>query len=167
MGAVLQVVLESSSVDDTLEIARELGAVLVRGDVVALTGELGAGKTVFCKGVGEALGIPPDRIVSPSFTILTEHGSDRPGSLPLYHADLYRLSGEREAEGIGLDEAFYGDGVCVVEWAEKIASMLPKCCINVKFSILDESGRTLIITAEDSPRMSGFAARCKRHTSGG
>ena len=159
--------LHSSCVEDTLDIARELGAVLRQGDVVALTGDLGAGKTVFCKGVGEALGIPPDRIVSPSFTILTEHGSDRPGSLPLYHADLYRLSGVREAEGIGLDEALYGDGICLVEWAEKIASLLPKCCINVKFSILDESGRTLIITAEDSPRMSGFAARCKRHTSGG
>jgi len=163
----LQIDFLSSSVDDTLEIARELGAVLLRGDVVALIGDLGAGKTVFCKGVGEALGIPPDRIVSPSFTILTEHGSERPGSLPLYHADLYRLSGEREAEGIGLEEALYGDGICLVEWAEKIASMLPKCCINVKFSILDESGRTLIVNAEDSPRMSGFAARCKRYTRGG
>ncbi|MBM2829169.1 MAG: hypothetical protein HW408_1701 [Actinobacteria bacterium] len=149
----MQIDFLSSSVDDTLEIARELGAVLLRGDVVALIGDLGAGKTV--------------RIVSPSFTILTEHGSERPGSLPLYHADLYRLSGEREAEGIGLEEALYGDGICLVEWAEKIASMLPKCCINVKFSILDESGRTLIVTAEDSPRMSEFAASCKRYTRGG
>jgi tRNA threonylcarbamoyladenosine biosynthesis protein TsaE len=163
----MNIKLLSSCVEDTLEIARELGAVLLRGDVVALTGDLGAGKTVFCKGVGEALGIPADRIVSPSFTILTEHGSARPGSLPLYHADLYRLSGEREAEEIGLEEALYGDGICLVEWAEKIASILPKCCINVKFSILDESGRTLIVTAEDSPRMSEFAASCKRYTPGG
>ena len=153
----------SSSVEDTLEIARALGAVLVSGDVVALSGELGAGKTVFCKGIGEALGIPQERIVSPSFTIVTEHL----GAVTLYHVDVYRLSGEREAEGIGLEEILYGDGVCVVEWAEKIASMLPNCCIKVKFLFLDESGRTLVVTAEDTPRMREFAVRCKRYLQGG
>ncbi len=155
--------LHSSSVEDTLGIARELGAVLRSGDVVALSGGLGAGKTVFCKGIGEALGIPPERIVSPSFTIVTEHR----GRLPLYHVDVYRLSGVREAEGIGLDELFYGEGVCVVEWAEKIASLLPNRCIHVKFFILDESGRTLTVTAEDSQEMREFSARCKRHLPGG
>lgn len=153
----------SSSIEDTLEIARALGAALVPGDVVALSGELGAGKTVFCKGIGEALGIPQDRIVSPSFTIVTEH----PGKVTLYHVDAYRLSGEREAEGIGLDEILCGDGVCVVEWAEKIASMLPNCCIKVKFLFSDDSGRALVVTAEDTPRMREFAARCTRYLPGG
>jgi tRNA threonylcarbamoyladenosine biosynthesis protein TsaE len=155
--------LHSGSVEDTLEIARALGSILEPGDVVALTGDLGAGKTVFCKGIGEALGIPQERIVSPSFTIVTGHE----GKMPLYHVDAYRLSGEREAEDIGLDELLYGEGVCVVEWAEKIACLLPNRCIHVKFFISEVSGRTLILSAEDTRRMRDVAARFKRHLPGG
>ncbi|HZW37332.1 MAG TPA: tRNA (adenosine(37)-N6)-threonylcarbamoyltransferase complex ATPase subunit type 1 TsaE [Candidatus Deferrimicrobiaceae bacterium] len=155
--------LRSSSEADTLEIARSLGALLVPGDVVALSGELGAGKTVFCKGVGEALGIPPGRIVSPSFTIVTEH----PGAVRFIHVDVYRLSSEREAADIGLEEVLYGDGICVVEWAEKIATMLPNYCIKVKFLFSDEGGRRLVFDAEDAPRMNRFAARCRRYLTGG
>jgi len=153
----------SSCEADTLEIARALGAALVPGDVVALTGDLGAGKTVFCKGVGEALGIPPDRIVSPSFTIVTEH----PGAVPFHHVDVYRLSSEREAADIGLEEILNGEGVCLVEWAEKIAAMLPNSCIKVKFLFLNEGGRKLILTAEDTPRIREFVARCRRYLTGG
>jgi tRNA threonylcarbamoyladenosine biosynthesis protein TsaE len=137
--------------------------VLVPGDVVALTGDLGAGKTVFCKGAGEALGIPADRIVSPSFTIVTEHA----GVVPFVHVDAYRLSSGREAADIGLEEILNGEGVCMVEWAEKIAEMLPKSCIKVKFLFLDEGGRRLILDAEDTPRIRGFANRCRRYLTGG
>ncbi|MBI5575743.1 MAG: tRNA (adenosine(37)-N6)-threonylcarbamoyltransferase complex ATPase subunit type 1 TsaE [Deltaproteobacteria bacterium] len=151
----MRVELHSASAEETMEIARTLGASLRAGDVVALYGELGAGKTVFCKGIGEALGIAPERIVSPSFTIVTEHS----GTLTLYHMDAYRLSGEREAEEIGLDEILYGSGVCVVEWAENIASLLPNRCIHVKFFISDESGRTLAVTAEDPRIPRELAAR--------
>src|SRR3989337_1822506 len=112
----MEVTLLSSCEEDTLEIARALGEILGPGAVVALTGDLGAGKTVFCKGVGEALGISPTRIVSPSFTIVTEH----PGRLALCHVDVYRLSSEAEALEIGLDGILSGGGGCVVEWAEKI-----------------------------------------------
>jgi tRNA threonylcarbamoyladenosine biosynthesis protein TsaE len=153
----------SSCEEDTLEIARALGAVLVPGDVVALSGDLGAGKTVFCKGVGEALGIPADRIVSPSFTIVTEH----PGTVPFLHVDVYRLSSEREAADIGLEEVLNGEGICLVEWAEKIATMLPNSCIKVKFSFLTEGGRRLILDAEDTPRIRGFVTRCRRYLTGG
>ena len=159
----MNIELLSTCAEDTLEIARALGEVLVPGDVVALTGELGAGKTVFCKGVGESLGIPADRIVSPSFTMLTEHV----GSVTLYHIDAYRLSGDREAEGIGLEEALYGEGICVVEWAEKIASFLPNCSIRIKFAFSGETGRTLLVAAEDTPRIRAFTGRCKRYSSGG
>jgi tRNA threonylcarbamoyladenosine biosynthesis protein TsaE len=156
-------VLTSSREEDTLEIARALGDVLLPGDVVALTGDLGAGKTVFCKGAAESLGIPADRIVSPSFTIVTEHE----GAVPFVHVDAYRLSSEREAADIGLDEILGGEGVCMVEWAEKIAEMLPKSCIKVKFLFLDEGGRRLILEAEDAPRIRGFANRCRRYLTGG
>jgi len=159
----MTVEMQSTCEDDTLAIARALGAVLVPGDVVALSGDLGAGKTVFCKGVGEALGIPPDRIVSPSYTIVTEH----PGTVRFIHVDVYRLSSEREASDIGLEEVLYGDGVCLVEWAEKIATILPNYCIKVKFLFSDEGGRRLIIETEDTPRMNRFAARCQRYLTGG
>jgi tRNA threonylcarbamoyladenosine biosynthesis protein TsaE len=159
----MNVELVSSCEEDTLEIARFLGAVLVAGDVVALSGDLGAGKTLFCKGVGEALGIPADRIVSPSFTIVTEHE----GVVPFRHVDAYRLSSEREASGIGLEEVLHGEGVCIVEWAEKISSMLPKSCIKVTFSFLENGGRRVILAAGDSPRIQEFASRCRRYRTGG
>jgi tRNA threonylcarbamoyladenosine biosynthesis protein TsaE len=148
----------SGSPEDTLAIARELGAALRPGDVVGLTGELGAGKTLFCKGVGEALGIPPDRIVSPTFTIVTEHA----GPVPLTHIDAYRLSGAREADEIGMRELLSGDGVCLVEWAEKIAERLPSDCIQVTFTIPGGDRREIAIAAPDLPRFDDFRARSKR-----
>ena len=153
----------SSCAEDTQEIARQMGRVLTPGDVVALTGDLGSGKTVFCKGIGEALAIPPDRIVSPSFTIVAEHRGD----VLLYHVDVYRLHSEREAADIGLDEILYGEGISVVEWADRITSMLPNNCIKVKFLLLSGTGRRLIISAEDGPRMQEFAERCRRYLPGG
>ncbi len=165
MSPPLTVELRSGSEDDTRAIARALGAVLGPGDVVALTGDLGAGKTAFCKGLGEALGIPPDRIASPSFTIVTEHA----GRLPFRHVDAYRLGSVREAEEIGLDEVLRGDGVCAVEWAEKIGILLPNERIQVKFLFSEEGGdrRRLFVSAGDSPRFHEFLLRCRPFTTGG
>ncbi|PJB30747.1 MAG: tRNA (adenosine(37)-N6)-threonylcarbamoyltransferase complex ATPase subunit type 1 TsaE [Deltaproteobacteria bacterium CG_4_9_14_3_um_filter_65_9] len=140
-----------------MDIARELGVALRPGDVVALTGDLGAGKTLFCKGVGEALGIPPDRIVSPTFTIVTEH----PGPAPLTHIDVYRLSGAREADEIGIRELLAGDGVCLVEWGEKIADLLPTDCIQVRFTDSGDDRREIAIGTPDQPRFDDFRARSK------
>ena len=151
----MEVTLLSSCEEDTLEIARALGEVLAPGDVVALTGELGAGKTVFCKGVGEALGISPARIESPSFTIVTEH----PGRVALCHVDVYRLSSEAEALDIGLDEILCGDRVCVVEWAEKIRFLLPNECIKVTFFISGGDRRILSVDAPDDPRFGKLLSR--------
>lgn len=159
----MQEELLSSREDDTLEIARQLGAVLARGDVVALSGDLGAGKTVFCKGIGEALGIPAHRIVSPTFTIVTEHE----GRIPLFHVDVYRIGSEGEAACLGLEEYVGGEGVCVVEWSEKVVSFLPKNSIRVRFLFADGEKRRLIFSAEDSPRMEDFFHRCKRYLPGG
>ncbi len=161
----MRVTLLSGSEDDTRAIARALGAALAPGDVVALTGDLGAGKTVFCKGLAESLGIPPDRVVSPSFTIMTEHA----GRLPFRHVDAYRLGSVREAEEIGLDEAFRGDGVCAVEWAEKIGILLPSDRIQVTFLFSEEGGdrRRLLVSAGDSPRFHEFLSRCGPFRTGG
>ncbi len=148
----------SESPEDTLAIARSLGEALLPGDVVALTGDLGAGKTLFCKGVGKALGIPPDRIVSPTFTIVTEHA----GPVPLIHVDVYRLQAAREAEEIGVPELLSGDGVCLVEWGEKIAELLPTDCIQVTFSISGGDRREIAIVAPDHPRFHDFRARSQR-----
>jgi tRNA threonylcarbamoyladenosine biosynthesis protein TsaE len=153
----------SDSPEDTLAIARALGAALRPGDVVALYGDLGAGKTLFCKGVGEALGIPPDRIVSPTFTIVTEHA----GPLPLTHIDVYRLAGAREADEIGMRELLSGDGVCLVEWAEKIEELLPTDCIRVRFSFSGDDRREIAIDAPDLPGFDDFRAGSKRFQPGG
>lgn len=153
----------SNSPEDTLAIARALGAALRPGDVVALYGDLGAGKTLFCKGVGEALGIPPDRIVSPTFTIVTEHA----GPVPLTHIDVYRLSGAREADELGMRELLSGDGVCLVEWAEKIAERLPTDYIQVKFTISGDDRREIAVAAPDLPRFDDFRARSQRFQPGG
>lgn len=159
----MEVVLLSSREEDTLYVARALGGVLEPGDVVALTGDLGAGKTVFCKGVGEALGVPAGRILSPSFTIVTEHE----GRLPLYHVDVYRLCSEDEAFDIGLDEILSGNRVCLVEWAEKIRFLLPTGCIRVTFVILGGDRRRLSFAAPDDPRFGPFLSRVRPLIPGG
>lgn len=155
--------LTSGSSEDTLAIARALGAALRPGDVVALTGDLGAGKTLFCKGVGEELGIPPDRIVSPTFTIVTEHA----GTVPLTHIDVYRLSGAREADEIGMRELLPGVGISLVEWAEKIEKLLPIDCIRVTFTISGGDRREISVEAPDLPRFDDFRARSIRFQTGG
>jgi len=155
--------LISNSPEDTLAIARLLGASLRPGDVVALTGDLGAGKTLFCKGVGEALGISPDRIVSPTFTIVTEHA----GTVPLTHIDVYRLSGSREADEIGIRELLPGDGVCLVEWAEKIGELLPTDCIRVTFTISGDDRREIAVDAQDLPEFDDFRVGSIRFQRGG
>ena len=159
----MHVELLSSSEEDTRLVARVLGTFLEPGDVVALIGDLGAGKTVFCKGVGESLGIPADRVTSPSFTIATEHE----GRLTLCHIDAYRLSSEEEARDIGLDEILSGNRICVVEWAERIRALLPNDCIGVTFLISGETGRKLSVALPDEARFGGFLSRVRSFVPGG
>lgn len=154
----------SRSEEDTFALARALGALLVEGDVLALYGDLGAGKTLFCKGVGEAQGVPPARIVSPSFTIIAEHA----GRVPLFHVDAYRLGSERQAEEAGLGELLGScGGICLVEWADRIENLLPSGCIRVKFSIFGGQRRTIRVESADGRRLGLLAARCERLIGGG
>lgn len=113
-GASRAIELRSASVEQTRRLGRALGALLRPGDVILLEGELGAGKTALTQGIGDGLGVRAV-INSPTFTILKEYR----GRLPLYHFDLYRIESPDEVYTLGFEEYFAGDGVCVVEWAER------------------------------------------------
>jgi len=110
------------SPDETLELGRRLGRLLRPGDVVALAGPLGAGKTHLVKGVAEGLGLGDSRqVTSPTFVLINEYE----GRLPIYHFDGYRLTGADQLREIGCEEYFAGDGVSLVEWADRVAAALP------------------------------------------
>jgi tRNA threonylcarbamoyladenosine biosynthesis protein TsaE len=118
-----KVVLQTKSTSETIRIGKNIGSLLLPGDVVTLVGELGAGKTQFIKGLAAGVGIRKSTYVSsPSFTLINEYE----GKIPLYHIDLFRLKAEKEAEELGLEEYFQGRGVTAIEWADRIPSLLPK-----------------------------------------
>ena len=114
-------IYESYNEEATLDFARELGMLVNKGEVICLIGDLGVGKTVFSKGFAQGMGIE-DHVTSPTFTIIHEYV----GRLPLYHFDVYRISDETEMEEVGYEEYFYGEGVCLVEWANMIPGIIPK-----------------------------------------
>ena len=132
----------SISVQKTIEIGRKFAGKLKRGSVVALVGDLGSGKTVFTKGIAKGLGVRNARYVnSPTFVIIKEYK----GKLPLYHFDLYRLDKHTSLDEMNYEEYFYGDGVTVIEWADKIRNLLPEKYIEVKLSVIGENRRTIDI----------------------
>src|SRR5919109_332888 len=133
----------SHSVEQTQRFGERLGELARAGDVFCLEGDLGSGKTCFTQGLGRGLGIV-EAIHSPTFILANEH---RSGRLPLYHLDVYRMRGADEAIGIGLDDYVYGDGICVIEWAEKIDEALPTERLWIKFRHIDETQRGLTICA--------------------
>ena len=127
----------SGSERATVEFAKKYAASLSAGDVVLLQGDLGAGKTVFCKGLALGLGIK-DEIVSPTYAYMNDYSGK------LYHYDCYRLSSGAEAEKLGLTDYFGGKGVCVIEWAENIADVLPKGCKRVTIKKISSVNREII-----------------------
>ncbi len=128
----------TKSVDETLELGKKIGSHLKKGDCVSLRGSLGAGKTVIAKGIALSLGIE-EAIVSPTFTLVQEYE----GKEKLYHLDIYRLSGEDEFESMGGEEFLYPDGISLIEWSEKIDSMLPENTIYINITINDDLSRTI------------------------
>lgn len=119
--------VESRSPEETLRWGRRLGRLAGPGDFFALTGPIGAGKSVFARGLLEGLGVEPDR-GSPTFTLVHEYR----GRLPAFHIDLYRLGTDAAREDLGYDELFYGDGVTVVEWAERVRELWPPDHVEVR-----------------------------------
>lgn len=125
--------------NETIEIAQNFESEKFPNMIICLNGELGSGKTIFAKGIANALGIN-ETITSPTFTIIKEYD----GELPLYHMDVYRLDGN--TEGIGIEEYFNKGGVVVIEWADTIKNILPEERLDIKFKIVDENKRIMILT---------------------
>lgn len=119
----------SNSREDTIKIAYEFAGGLKRGDIVCLTGDLGAGKTAFVSGVAKALGYK-GYTSSPTFTLINEYMAD----IPIYHFDVYRIDFSDEMYDIGIDDYLFGEGICLIEWPEKIEDILPDNTISVKIT---------------------------------
>lgn len=126
----------SKSKEETIELAKKYASTLKPGDVVVLDGEMGAGKTVFTKGIALGLGIR-DNITSPTYAYMNDYGGK------LYHYDCYRLSGGEDAEALGLTDYFYSNGVCVIEWAQIIADVLPENVKKVIITKIDDDTRSI------------------------
>lgn len=132
----------SRSVQETHALAAAFARDLAAGSVVALVGDLGAGKTCFVQGMAVGLGVSPRISVnSPTYTLLNIYE----GTMPLYHFDWYRLESDRALEGLGLDEYLDGDGVCVIEWADKFPHLLPAHTLRVVMTITGPAERRVAL----------------------
>jgi tRNA threonylcarbamoyladenosine biosynthesis protein TsaE len=130
----------SRSEEETLAVARQLATSLSAGDVLLLSGNLGAGKTAFVRGLAQGLGIDEDEVSSPTFTLVHEY---RGGRLTLYHVDLYRLD-RAATDDLGLDELGVGDGVLAIEWPDRLSHSLPGAR-TIAIEIVDETTRQIRI----------------------
>lgn len=127
------------SEEDTMELAENIESEKFPGMVICLDGELGSGKTVFVKGFAKSLGIT-ENITSPTFNIVKEYEN---GEMPLYHMDVYRL--EESDQTIGFNDYFKSEGVTIIEWAELIEDKLPDERLDIKFKLVDENTRVLVL----------------------
>ena len=137
---------QTNSADETRTLASTLGAILRPGDTLCLIGDLGAGKTTFTQGLALGLGLPPDEPVnSPTFMLLAEHPG---GRVPLFHFDVYRLPDSSALYDLAFDEYLSGEGVVVIEWADRITDALPPDRLDLVFSAVSYETRQITITAQ-------------------
>lgn len=128
----------------TARLGNRLGELLHPGDLILLTGPLGAGKTTLTQGVGRGAGVPESSyITSPTYNLLHEY----PGRLPLYHLDLYRLGSEEEIEELGFLDYLYGRGAALIEWPDRLGRLRPASYLGVELAFAGENGRTALLTA--------------------
>lgn len=130
----------SNSVQETIQFGKDFAKELLPGDVVCLEGDLGAGKTHFVKGIASFFGVKEERVSSPTFTLINEYQ----GSVPIFHFDCYRLENEREALEIGTEEYFYGEGVSIVEWPQKIRNLIPPDSVWISIKHSGDTKREII-----------------------
>lgn len=129
------------SAQETVDLGEKIGSLLKSGDVIAMTGTLAAGKTTITKGIAKALGIT-DVVTSPTFCLISEYEGTK---MPLYHMDVYRLDGPEDFINLGVEDMLDGDGVCIVEWSEKVSSELPKRTIKIEITPLEDESRQIKI----------------------
>ena len=135
-----KITFKSVSVGETITFGERLGRLLAPGDVIALVGELGAGKTTMVKGIVQGLGVTDRRAVkSPTFALVHRYE----GRIPVYHFDAYRLENAQEMLDIGSDEMIYGDGVSIIEWADNVPECLPEEYLKVTLTAVSENERTI------------------------
>jgi len=133
-----------SSLEETARLGQFLGSLLFPGSVVALIGPLGAGKTWFTRNIAQGLGLStPDQVTSPTFVLIQEYAA----RLPIYHFDVYQLKQLSEFEDLGSLEYLSGDGVCLLEWADRIAPLLPADYLRVEFELTGPNRRVITFTA--------------------
>ncbi len=137
----VQVITQTEEATSLL--GRQLGEILVPGAVVALIGDLGAGKTRLVQAIAVALDVPLEMVNSPTFTLVQEY----PGRIPLRHCDTYRLRDPDEFQDLGLDELLAMDGIALIEWADRVAHLLPRDLLRIEIRILSETAREFQITA--------------------
>ena len=130
------------SEEETMTHARQVGDESSPGDIICLRGELGAGKTHFVKGFVRAFGISPETVSSPTFSIIQEYH----GRLPVYHFDFYRIENAQEALEIGAEEYFYGDGVSIIEWPERVEAILPDNVKQIEIASINNTTREITIS---------------------
>lgn len=138
-GKTLKII--SSAPQETERIGSLLGTLLIPGDVIALSGELGSGKTTLVKGLARGMGFSGEEVASPSFTLVNEYN----GPLPLFHIDLYRLGNERELQEIGYEEYISEAGVVVIEWADRIPHAVPDESLWITLRYHSEEGREIVM----------------------
>jgi tRNA threonylcarbamoyladenosine biosynthesis protein TsaE len=130
---------ESASPDETVALGRRLADALQPGDVLALYGDLGAGKTHLVKGLCAGLGIPAADVSSPTFTLVNEYDGD----LPVYHIDAYRIERTEEFFELGYETYFFGDGICLVEWPERVEPLVPDHALRLRLTHLGDDRRRI------------------------
>ncbi len=132
----------SKSVNNTLNIGSGIARHLRSGDIICLFGQLGSGKTVLTKGVALGLGMKKNKVVSPSFVLIRQYNQAK---IPIYHFDLYRLKEERDILGLGYEEYLYGEGITVIEWADRLKYLLPKEYLKITLEIKGDTKREIKI----------------------
>lgn len=137
----MKITYRTVSVEGTQGVAAALGRLVQAGDLITMSGDLGAGKTTFTQGLARGLGVE-EPVSSPTFTLIKEYEE---GRIPLYHMDIYRLGEAAIHEDLGWEEYFYGEGVCVIEWADFIEELLPEDRVDVVIRLTANDGREIVM----------------------
>jgi len=150
--------LRMKSVQDMIDFGKRLGQQLAGGEVLALTGDLGTGKTVLTRGIALGLGIPMDQVSSPTFTLIQEYT----GSIPLIHVDLYRLERPSEIATLGLEEYFTQDKIVIIEWAERFPQIVPSDHITIRLEYGEAADTRLLSVSGTGPQSIRMVANIQK-----